>query len=241
MQTGYVPTRGNELAVPLPMLPEPTSRSVSDVVITGKLELDALDAEALTNWSSSYSSSQPGDVEAVRLSDGFGQHEDVRPIEEAILKWAASENLSEVFADAHVAPLVCQGANFHSDGVNFPGEAFCIVWISEQVGLDLLFPNINVRVPLEQGTVVLFDPAQPHGVVVKGASEWDAGVYYEKIVEPTQHLVSFDLDLLHDQLRQRMAVNFQPHGGPSEGRDIRKNGKCVKVDHLTGMWKPTDH
>ena len=66
--------------------------------------------------------------------------------------------------------MACRGARYHHDAEQYGNFAFCNLFLSEDKGLDLHFPNLNLRIPLARGTVVIFDTAQTHAVIPRGVS-----------------------------------------------------------------------
>ena len=237
MQKGFITTRGDEIFVPLLDAKGPAGRSISDVVLTGRLALPQPDVDMLCDWSAAYDSGEPGIVEHAGPRTRLGQNESLKAIEDATLEWAALHGIRDLFDGAEIAPLVCQGALFHTDAIHFGEYLFCVVWLSDHIGLDLLFPNIGTRIPLEFGTVVFFDAAQPHGVVLEGQNTWDPAQYTARIPDPTQHFVSFDVPFAFKALEKRMNIRlFSKRTGscpeaPSCGQHR------VAVDQKTGRWK----
>lgn len=60
--------------------------------------------------------------------------------------------------------------DFHNDeGFGDPGVLFCVT--SVHCPGDLVFPNLRLRVPFGPGTVVIFDPLEPHGITQPGRNE----------------------------------------------------------------------
>jgi hypothetical protein len=57
-------------------------------------------------------------------------------------------------------------------------------WMLEGPERVLRFPLMDIEVPFRPGTVVLFDPAQPHGLLRPGATE------YETFEDASQHAIS---------------------------------------------------
>lgn len=239
MHKGFITTRGDEIFVPLTDAEGPAGRSVSDVVLTGRLTLPQPDVDMLCDWSAAYDSSEPGIVEHAGPRTHLGQDESLSAIEAATLQWAASHGVEDLFSSAEITPLVCQGALFHTDALNFGEYLFCVVWLSDDVGLDLVFPNIETRIPLEFGTVILFDAAQPHGVVPRGRNTWNAAQYTAQVPDPTQHFVSIDVPFAFTALKHRMNIRLFPElPDPCPDLNVLSFGQQrVVVDQETGRWK----
>ena len=238
MQKGLITNRGADIFVPLLDAKGPAGRSVSDVVLTGRLSLPEPDTEMLCDWSAAYDSGEPGFVENAGPRTPLGQNESLSAIEAATLQWAAGHQLTDVFSGAEVTPLVCQGAGFHTDANHFSEYLFCVVWLSNRAGLDLLFPNIDVRIPLDFGSIVFFDAAQPHGVVIEGHNSWSPSRYAAQITDPTQHFVSFDVPFPFAVLGHRMDIRlFHRDTNHAWPEALSLGARRVEVDRETGWWK----
>ncbi len=72
-----------------------------------------------------------------------------------------------------IALIACRGARYHHDGEQYGGLAFCNLFLSEDKGLDVHFPALDLRIPLRRGTVMIFDTCQPHGVIRRGSYGFD--------------------------------------------------------------------
>ncbi|MFY2597214.1 hypothetical protein ACOTHJ_12740 [Achromobacter xylosoxidans] len=103
-----------------------------------------------------------------------------------------------------MSPLACRGASFHSDAHSFSDFAFVVVWLSDDAGLDLLFPQLEQRIPLEYGTAVIFDCAQIHGVVPRGTSSFPKDEFDERL--STGCFVSIDLPIHRSSVAQPLGV-----------------------------------
>jgi hypothetical protein len=66
--------------------------------------------------------------------------------------------------------MVCRGARYHHDGDQYGGAAFCNLFLSDDKGQDVHFPLLDLRVPLQRGTVLIFDTCQPHAVIPRAAA-----------------------------------------------------------------------
>lgn len=71
-------------------------------------------------------------------------------------------------------------------------------WMLDGPERTLRFPYMGIEVPFKPGTLVLFDPAQPHALLRKGATKYesfdDAKEYAIKMV----HFACFKRDVLMD-------------------------------------------
>ncbi|MBC8737136.1 hypothetical protein F6X40_09985 [Paraburkholderia sp. UCT31] len=89
------------------------------------------------------------------------------------LDWLATHGLRDAVVDDEVRLLACEGATFHHDAEDYPDRVFCVLWLEETDCWDLVFPYSGVRIELKPGVIVLFDAANPHGVVARGENEFD--------------------------------------------------------------------
>jgi hypothetical protein len=69
----------------------------------------------------------------------------------------------------------CRGAHFHNDA-HYDGVLFG-AWCLAGPAMDLVFPRVGRRVPSDIGTVVVFDPFEPHGVLWPGSERYVAERY----------------------------------------------------------------
>lgn len=69
----------------------------------------------------------------------------------------------------------CRGAFFHNDA-HYDARLFGI-WCIQAHSIDLVFPRAAVRVPLQPGAIVVFDPFEVHGVLTQGCTEYAAADY----------------------------------------------------------------
>jgi hypothetical protein len=153
------------------------SRSVSDVVLSGTVDVPAPPARLVADWEREISlhlELEPGDVEALPLVRARARWQDYRRCVQAVSDWTQTLGLQDALASAEVALMACRGARYHHDGAQYGGAAFCNLFLSEDKGLDLHFPASGHRFPLRRGTVVVFDTGQPHAVIKRHGSGFDA-------------------------------------------------------------------
>lgn len=154
------------------------SRSVSDTVLWGALDVPAPPARLVADWHRETAlrlALAPGDVEELPWARARMRWPDYRRSVQAVSDWTRSLGLGEVLASCDVALMACCGARYHHDGAHYGAFAFCNLFLSEDRGLDLHFPATGLRIPLARGTAVVFDTGQPHGVIVRGSSGFEAG------------------------------------------------------------------
>jgi len=69
----------------------------------------------------------------------------------------------------------CRGAFFHNDA-HYDGVLFG-VWSIAGPPRDLVFPRLDCRLPARIGSIVVFDPFEPHAVLDAGAERYCRGDY----------------------------------------------------------------
>lgn len=111
---------------------------------------------------------------------GFAEHV-AEPEYDLVLEGLFNELLSYGFVtptqrtdfERNALYMHAQGAAFHVDTFNSAWRnALFWVYVLESGPVDLLFPNIAIRLPLQSGQLVVFDPGEPHGVVQQGAEQY---------------------------------------------------------------------
>lgn len=137
-------------------------RSVSDLVLTGTIDVTAPPARLLADWEREMTQQlnlEPGDVEALPLARARMRWPDYSASVLAAREWTRTLGLADVLASSEVALMACRGARYHHDAELYGGSAFCNLFLSEDKGLDLHFPALGLRIPLVRGTTVIFDTA----------------------------------------------------------------------------------
>jgi hypothetical protein len=141
-------------------------RTISEKVFVGQIDVGDKQKTVSKSWVSSISKwgIDPGEVDAVS-SKVLAAH----PVDDVLiadaLEWFSERGLMISPESSGLTVMQCRAVGFHQDIACYGDKLFAIVWLGEQPGLDLFFPHINVRVPLNMGTVVIFDSGQPHGVL----------------------------------------------------------------------------
>ena len=152
------------------------SRSVGAVVLHTTLALPALSSRLVDDCSREIAKRlelEIGDVEPLSLARARSRWPDYRRCVQTLADWMSTCGLHEVLTDADQALMACRGAPLHHDGDQYGGAAFCNLFVSEDRGLDVLFPLAGLRIPLVRGTALVFDTCQPHAVVPRGYERFD--------------------------------------------------------------------
>lgn len=215
------------------------------MVPTATLDVPAPPARLVADWQREIASRldlEPGDVEPLPLARARTRWPDYRLGVQAVADWTRRLGLQEVLAASELALMACRGARYHHDGERYGGAAFCNLFLSEDRGLDLHFPATGLRIPLSRGTAVIFDTGQPHAVIKRGSSGFDAADF-----PPDQDLaqvfLSWELPIENVHVAQalRIAFDIDPTTASRlEDEQVWLNGARARVCPATGRWTPLD-
>jgi hypothetical protein len=221
------------------------SRSVSDVVPTATLDVPAPPARLVADWQREIAGRldlEPGDVESLPLPRARVRWPDYRLCVQAAADWTRSLGLAEVLASSEVALMACRGARYHHDGERYGGAAFCNLFLSEDRGLDLQFPATGLRIPLSRGTVVIFDTGQPHAVIDRRSSGFDAADFAPD-QDRTQAFLSWELPIEDEHVARALQIAFDIDPARAlrlEDEQVWLDGARARVCPATGRWIPVD-
>ena len=153
------------------------SRSVSEVVLCGTLDVPEPPARLMADWKREIArlDLEAGDVEALSLPRARMCWPDYRHCVQSVSDWTRSLGLADVLAASDVVLMACRGAKYHHDAAYYGAMAFCNLFLNEDRGLDLHFPLTGHRIPLARGTAVLTVPSQTvPGYDIQAASDCQA-------------------------------------------------------------------
>ncbi|WP_250453645.1 hypothetical protein [Caballeronia sp. ATUFL_M2_KS44] len=217
------------------------SRRLSDIVLSGTLDLPAPSAAVLADWrreTSAQLALEPGDVEAMHLPRTQVRWPDYKRCVNALSDWLGDLGLSAALADSHMALMACRGARYHHDGEQYGGAAFCNLFLSEDKGLDLLFPSTGQRIALERGTAVVFDPVQPHGVILRGRDTFSSADFAPD-QDFTQIFLTWELPIEDTGISNALKIVFDTDRSTSlhlDDEQVRLNGSRAAVCPESGRW-----
>ncbi|MFC0399127.1 hypothetical protein [Paraburkholderia rhizosphaerae] len=218
------------------------SRCVSDVVLSGTVDVPVPSARLVADWQRETSSRmvlEPGDVEAMPLARAQARWPDYRRCVQAASDWTCALGLPAVLASSDIALMACRGARYHHDAVQYGDAAFCNLFLSEDKGLDLHFPALGHRIPLKRGTAVIFDTGQPHGVIRRDSSVFNAADFASD-QDCIQIFLSWELPLENEHVRRALKVDFDVAPSTSLQPDepqLRLNGEPAVVCPESGAWR----
>ena len=186
------------------------SRRVGDVVLVGTVDVPRPPARLTADWEREVSSVlalEPGDVEPLPLPRARLRWPDYRRCVQAMADWTASRGLASVLERSEIALMACRGATYHHDAEQYGGAAFCNLFLSEDKGLDLHFPQAGLRIPLARGTAVVFDTGQPHAVIRRDRSGFDAADFASD-VDGTLVFLSWEIPIEDTRVAHALGVAF---------------------------------
>jgi hypothetical protein len=218
------------------------SRRVSDIVLSGTVDVPMPPARLLADWERETSSRlvlEPGDVEPMPLARARARWPDYARCVQAVAEWTCARELPGVLAASDVALMACRGARYHHDGAQYGGAAFCNLFLSEDRGLDLHFPATDHRIPLKRGTVVIFDTGQPHGVIPRHRSG-----FHENDFAPDQDYIqiflTWELSIESAYVARALQIEFDLAPSTASQRDKEQvwlNGESASVCPNSGRWR----
>jgi hypothetical protein len=221
------------------------SRRVSDIVLTGTVDVPMPSAHLLADWEREISTRmvlEPGDVEVMPLARARARWPDYKRCVQAMSDWTCALGLPDVLASSDVALMACRGARYHNDASQYGSAAFCNLFMSEDRGLDLHFPSTGHRIPLTRGTAVIFDTGQPHGVIQRGSSGFNVADFGPD-QDCTQIFLTWELPIEDAHVGKALGVAFDVDPSTSlqlDEEQVWLNGARVSVCPDSGRWCPVD-
>jgi len=218
------------------------SRSVSDLVLTGTLDVPMPPARLTADWEREISMQlalEPGDVEQLPLARARTRWPDYRQCVQAATDWTEALRLPGVLAASDVALMACRGARYHHDGAQYGGAAFCNLFMSEDKGLDLHFPCADVRIPLVLGTAVVFDTGQPHAVIPRGGSNGFDAADFPPERDCTLVFLTWELSIEDALVGKALQIAFDVDPSAASLLDeeqVLVNGAPAALCPSSGRW-----
>lgn len=220
------------------------SRSVSEVVLSATLDVPAPPARLIADWQRETAlrlALEPGDVEELPLARARRRWPDYRRCVQAVSDWTHALGLDDVLASCDVALMACRGAKYHNDAAHYGAFVFCNLFLSEDRGLDLHFPSLGHRIPLVRGTAVIFDTGQPHGVIARGSSGFDAADFPPE-QDFTQVFLTWELPIENVQVGHALRISFDIDPATAlllDDEQVWLNGARASVCPDSGQWCQT--
>lgn len=221
------------------------SRSVSDVVLSGTVDVPVPPARLLADWARDLADRlnlEPGDVEALSLPRARARWPDYTACVQAVADWTRSLSLPEVLISSDVALMACRGARYHHDAEHYGGMAFCNLFLTEDKGLDVHFPATGHRIPLVRGTVIIFDTGQPHAVIQRHSDGFDAADFPGD-QDFSQIFLTWELPIENAHVSHALGITFDIDPATAlilEDEQVWLNGAHSQVCPASGRWCPAD-
>ena len=238
----------------------PCSRSVGGVVLHQVLEVPALPVRLLADCEREIvrMGLEVGDVEPLSLVRARVRWPGYAQSVQAVSGWMESLGLADVLVASDLALMACRGARYHHDAGHYGSKAFCNLFLSDDKGLDLHFPKAGLRIPLTRGLAVIFDTAQPHAVIRRNATTFDAESFAPG-QDCTQLFLTWELPIdnallggalgidvdcdrpgasLRNAEREQDQVQEQELPDQEQQGYVQVSGKPVRLCPQTGQWLP---
>lgn len=221
------------------------SRSVSNVVLAGMVDVPMPPTRLLADWDREISAQlalEPGDVEPLPLARARARWPDYRLCVQAASDWAQAQGLPGVLASSDIALMACRGAKYHHDGMQYGFAAFCNLFMSEDKGLDLHFPFAGRRIPLRRGTMAIFDTGQPHAVIRRGSSGFDAAGFAHGS-DGNLVFLTWELPIEDASVAKALRIEFDiaaPNAAQPDEASLILDGKPAVVHPASGQWMRDD-
>ena len=217
------------------------SRSAGNVILTGTVDVPVLPLRLTADCDREISKRlalEPGDVEALSLARALRRWPDFGQWTKAVSDWIQAQGLPSRLGEYDSALMACRGARYHHDAEQYGGMAFCNLFLSEDKGLDLHFPNACQRIPLKRGTVVIFDTAQPHGVIERSADRFTMADFAPP-KDRSLLFLTWELPLENAHIASALGIDFDNHPETAEQlteEQVWLNGERVSVCPESGEW-----
>ena len=218
------------------------SRSVSDVVLSGTVEIPEPPARLIADWERDITQRlglEPGDVEEMPLARARMRWPDYAHCVQVVTDWSLSLGLGDVLASSDIALMACRGARYHHDGAQYGSAAFCNLFVSEDKGLDVHFPATGQRIPLIRGTVLVFDTGQPHAVIDRHSDGFNAADFTGER-DCSQLFLTWELPLENIQVARALQIVFDTDAATALSLDEEQvwvNGVPAGVCAESGRWQ----
>lgn len=214
------------------------------VVLHGTVDVPVPPARLLADWERDIAlhlGLEPGDVDTLPLARARKRWPDYLRCVQAVADWLQTLGLSDLLPGCDTALMACRGARYHHDGALYAGAAFCNLFLSEDKGLDVLFPGTGQRIPLARGTVLVFDTGQPHAVIPRGGSSFDAADFPSGY-DCSQVFLTWELPITHPGVARLLGVAMDTDPATALGlaeEQVWCDGAPAEVCAATGRWRVT--
>ena len=181
-----------------------------------------------------------GDIDTLPLARTLVRWPDCAHCAAAVSTWMQALGLPDLLDPNDLALMACRGVHYHHDAAQYGHAAFCNLFLSEDKGLDLHFAALDLRIPLQRGTVLIFDTAQPHAVIPRNSSGFNAADFRPD-QDCTQIFLTWELPMENEQLRRALRIDFDVDAAVRQRQDeqlVSANGTPLTLCPATGQWRP---
>lgn len=216
-------------------------RSVGNQVLQGRVELPIPPPRLKADWTDAVLHTQPlapGDVAPLNLPRARLRWPDYRLCVQRLADAMDAAGLPGVLRAAVPALMACRGARYHLDAERYGAFAFCNLIVQAAPGLDLHFPANGLRMPLERGSLVLFDTGQPHAVIDRARGHFDAADFPETD-DRSLVFLTWELPVAQADVARRLGIHLdraQPTPARQRGGPMWRNGRPARLCPQTGRW-----
>ena len=210
-------------------LPEGRARAISPTVITKRLVLPEITPQQHMRWIEDVLEANPLITPGVVAGTAI---EPPSAFRDLLGDACAAENLSEGHTILGPRLMACEGCNFHHDAdyPEYSNAAFSVLWLENETPWDLVFPLTGQRIEMEAGMLVIFDAANIHGVVSRGASKYRD----EDFGEPGfQMFFSTDHQYTAPSTRDRMGIQYLTAAECATRQALQPLANCSSTFDIT--------
>jgi hypothetical protein len=121
----------------------------------------------------------------------------------------------------------------------YGGHAFCNLFLSEDKGLDVHFPALGLRIPLTCGTALVFDTCQPHAVIPRDSSGFDARDFSSK-TNCDLVFLTWELPVEDGHVASQLGIEFDINRAMAAQlteAQVQLDGVAVRVCPASGAWR----
>lgn len=222
-------------------------RTVSSLLPHSTLDIPTPPARLVADWAREVASLelQHGDIEPLPLARTILRWADYPRCAEAVSAWLQTLGLPDLLPSNDVALMACRGTPYHHDAAQYGDSVFCNLFLSDDAQMDVHFAALGQRIPLQRGTVMIFDTAQPHAAIPRGSSSF-ALDDFKADHDCTQVFLTWELPL--DNAALKRALHIQVEAAPTHTSDeatvsepqVCLNGTPQQVCPNSGQWRNAD-
>lgn len=179
---------------------------------------------------------EAGDIDTLPLGRTRLRWPEHRQCFNVLRHWMENLGLPDLLGSCEVALMASRGTRYHHDGMNYGSKIFCNLFLSDDTGVDFDLP-LSGRLALKRGTVVIFDPCQPHALIRRGAAGFEETDFLPAQIPP-QVFLTWELPAQHGAIQRLMNITIHPCPDALQtlGDEVRRNQERVCLCPKTGAW-----